>query len=133
MMRHNFSPNELSSMVRCPAIYHNVKSRYRNVEFGRAATQAGRNRVRGVGLDQSLARYPGAFLTIRGSRDFLPQRDAQLLKIAPGTSKEAVLIGGADHVFNVFDPGSEAPQRVLGPDRSLAGALAVADLFEPFH
>jgi pimeloyl-ACP methyl ester carboxylesterase len=68
---------------------------------------------RGVDLDQSLARYPGAFLTIRGSKDFLPQRDAQLLKIAPGKSKEAALIGDADHVFNVFEPGSEAPQRVL--------------------
>jgi len=68
---------------------------------------------RGVDLDQSLAKYPGAFLTIRGSRDFLPQRDAQLLKIAPGKSKEAALIGDADHVFNVFVPGSEAPQRVL--------------------
>lgn len=68
---------------------------------------------RGVDLDQSLARYPGAFLTIRGSKDFLPQRDAQLLKIAPGKSKEAALIGDADHVFNVFEAGSEAPQRVL--------------------
>jgi pimeloyl-ACP methyl ester carboxylesterase len=68
---------------------------------------------RGVDLDQSLARYPGAFLTIRGSKDFLPQRDAQLLSIAPGKLKEAALIGDADHVFNVFQPGSEAPQRVL--------------------
>jgi pimeloyl-ACP methyl ester carboxylesterase len=68
---------------------------------------------RGVDLDQSLAKYPGAFLTIRGSKDFLPQRDALLLNIAPGKNKEAALIGGADHVFNVFEPGSEAPQRVL--------------------
>lgn len=68
---------------------------------------------RGVDLDQSLAKYPGAFLTIRGSRDFLPQRDAQLLKIAPGKPKEAALIGDADHVFNVFEPGSAVPQRVL--------------------
>lgn len=68
---------------------------------------------RGVDLDQSLARYPGALLSIRGSKDFLPQRDAQLLDIAPGKHKEAALIGGADHVFNVFEPGSAAPQRVL--------------------
>ena len=68
---------------------------------------------RGVDLDQSLARYPGAFLTIRGSKDFLPQRDAQLLQIAPGKRKEAALIGGADHVFNVFEHSNEAPQRVL--------------------
>src|SRR6202008_1252523 len=52
---------------------------------------------RGVDLDQSLASCPGAFLTIRGSRDFLPQRDAELLKIAPGKRKEAALIGDADH------------------------------------
>lgn len=68
---------------------------------------------RGVDLDQSLANFPGAFLTIRGSKDFLPQRDVQLLKIAPGKNKEAALIGNADHVFNVFEPGSDVPQRVL--------------------
>jgi len=68
---------------------------------------------RGVDLDQSLARYSGAFLSIRGSKDFLPQRDARLLKIAPGKIKEAVLIGDADHMLSVHVPGSEAPQRVL--------------------
>jgi dienelactone hydrolase len=68
---------------------------------------------RGVDLDQSLLKYPGAFLTIRGSADFLPQRDAQMLKIAPGKPAEAALIGGADHVFNVFQQDSDAPQRLM--------------------
>jgi hypothetical protein len=68
---------------------------------------------RGVDHDKSLAKYPGAFLTIRGSNDFLAQRDADLVKIAPGRPAEAVLIGGADHIFSVFEPGSPNPARVV--------------------
>lgn len=68
---------------------------------------------RGVDLDQSLAKFPGAFLTIRGSKDYLPQRDLHLLSIVPGKDKEAVLIGDADHVFNVFQPDGDTPRRVI--------------------
>jgi len=68
---------------------------------------------RGFDLDQSLAKYPGAFLTIRGSSDFLAQHDAEFLKIAKGRPAEAALIGGADHTFSVFEPGSPNPARVL--------------------
>lgn len=81
---------------------------------------------RGVDLDKSLAKYPGAFLTVRGSEDFLATRvlkkpaisdegraiagevridsDTALLTAAAGNPKEQVRIDGADHIFNVFQP-----------------------------
>ncbi|MGA2693045.1 MAG: alpha/beta fold hydrolase [Opitutaceae bacterium] len=59
---------------------------------------------RGHNVDWSLTRYPGAFLSVRGSKDFLSQHDVEFLRAASGRPAEAVLIGGADHVFSVFEP-----------------------------
>lgn len=59
---------------------------------------------RGVDLDKSLPKYPGAFLTVRGTKDFLPQHDEAFLQLAPGEPKEKLVIEGADHIFNVFQP-----------------------------
>jgi uncharacterized protein len=64
---------------------------------------------RGIDLNRSIAKYPGALLAVRGSNDFVPNGDSDLMKYAPGLPREAVLIGAADHIFNV-----------LGTDPSLA-------------
>jgi hypothetical protein len=57
----------------------------------------------GIDLDASLSKYPGAFLSVDGSLDFLPDPSRELMKAAKGQPAEAVVIAGADHIFGVFD------------------------------
>jgi hypothetical protein len=59
---------------------------------------------KGIDLTRSVAKYPGALLALRGTMDFIPNGDPELMKAANGLPREAVLIGGADHIFNAFEP-----------------------------
>lgn len=73
---------------------------------------------RGIDLDRSLTKYPGAFLSVHGSLDFLADPGVELMKAAAGQPAEAVTIGGADHIFSVFDPAKQHAMRL----REITGA-----------
>lgn len=67
----------------------------------------------GINLDQSLAKYPGAILSVHGSLDFLADPGVEFMKAAAGQPAEAVTIGGADHIFSVFDPAKKHAARLI--------------------
>jgi pimeloyl-ACP methyl ester carboxylesterase len=69
---------------------------------------------RGVNVDHALAQYPGAFLSVRGSLDHFTADEAEFLNRAPGLPRESVILGGASHIFSVFEPASGHADRAIG-------------------
>lgn len=67
----------------------------------------------GYDLDEALPKYPGAFLSIRGTADFLPIAEEKFAQLATGRPAETVLLAGADHIFNVFEPEASFDERVV--------------------
>ncbi len=71
----------------------------------------------GIDLNRSIAKYPGALLLLRGTMDFIPNGDPEVMKLSKSEPREAVLIGGADHIFNVFDPAKGYATRAMAVTR----------------
>jgi len=82
----------------------------------------------GVEVSDELALYQGSLLAIRGTEDFLPMEDPEWLSLTPAADKAFLLLGGADHIFNVLaEPRTDHGQRVIAAtadwlERTLIGA-----------
>lgn len=67
-----------------------------------------------VNTAKHLKQFDGSLLTIRGDQDFLPRLDPEWLNASPSDDKSFLLIGGADHIFNVLnDPQPNYAARAL--------------------
>jgi len=68
----------------------------------------------GVNVSLKLSEYPGPFLSIRGDHDFVPSNERKWFSLLPTKDKAFVLIGGADHIFNVLEvPRPAYSERVI--------------------
>lgn len=59
-----------------------------------------------------LARYPGPVLTITGTEDYYHRYAQPMMDAAPGAA-ESLVMEGADHIFNVFDPAAPHAAAVI--------------------
>jgi pimeloyl-ACP methyl ester carboxylesterase len=67
----------------------------------------------GFEAEDYLPNYHGAFLGIRGTKDFLPLHEPDWMKLLPGDRTAYHVIGGADHIFNVLEPDNGQGDRVV--------------------
>lgn len=63
-------------------------------------------------IDDAIASYPGAYLTIAGSKDFSAGYTDRFVGLSKSQTKEAWIVQDADHIYNV-----------LGNDQSMADGV----------
>lgn len=63
-------------------------------------------------LDDAISTYPGAYLTITGSKDFSAQYADRFVGLAKNATKESLIIPEGDHIFGV-----------LGTDQTMADGV----------
>ena len=67
----------------------------------------------GVNVMDSLANYPGSFLSIRGEKDFLPANEKYWIQALPNEDTSYLVLKNADHIFNVLEPGNTSYKKVI--------------------
>jgi uncharacterized protein len=64
-------------------------------------------------LNASMGKYPGAYLSIAGSKDFSAAYPDGFAKLAKGAVKEVVIVPDGDHIFGVFGPDQKMADGVI--------------------
>lgn len=67
----------------------------------------------GPDIFAALSTYGGAFLTITGDQDYYAKYSGPMGEAASGAPKDVLVIEGADHIFNVFDPATSSVPVVI--------------------
>jgi uncharacterized protein len=61
----------------------------------------------------ALAGYGGPFLTIAGAEDYYAMYSDLMVAASTADDTEALVIEGADHIYNVFDPATSTAAQVI--------------------
>ena len=64
-------------------------------------------------LDDAIATYPGAYLTIAGSKDFSAKYSERFVGLAKNPAKEAMIIPEGDHIFGVLEADQTMADSVI--------------------
>ncbi|MEG3766770.1 alpha/beta hydrolase [Alteromonas sp. 14N.309.X.WAT.G.H12] len=62
---------------------------------------------------RNLGQFKGHILSIRGSDDFLPAYEDKIFTASNAVTEDAYYLGGADHIFHVFEPDKSQKAKVL--------------------
>ncbi|MDO6567605.1 alpha/beta fold hydrolase [Alteromonas sp. 1_MG-2023] len=62
---------------------------------------------------RNLGAFKGQMLAIRGSNDYLPAHEKTIFEASNAVREDAYYIGGADHIFNVYEPEKSKKEDVL--------------------
>ncbi|MEP1382529.1 MAG: alpha/beta fold hydrolase [Paraglaciecola sp.] len=76
---------------------------------------------------RNLGEFEGHLLAIRGSDDYLPAHEKTIFEASKAVTEDAYYLGGADHVFDVFDPENSQKDKVLGLTLSWITSLKSLD------
>ena len=64
-------------------------------------------------IDDAIAAYPGAYLTIAGSKDFSAGYVDRFVGLSKSQTKEAMVIADGDHIFRVLDADQTMANSVI--------------------